>query len=166
VARSGLPAARREKVSADAVEAAMGVARALVAVSVESMAVVGDVVTLPQLRVLVVVQARGPLDLGALAAVVGIHVSNASRTCDRLVVLGLLERADDPTDRRHIELRLSPAGAALLDAVLGRRRELVTGLLSRLTREQLHTLTPLLSALADAAVDVTRIDQWTELWTS
>lgn len=166
MARSGLPAARREKVPAAAVEAAMGVARALVAVSVESMAVVGDVVTAPQLRVLVVVQARGPLDLGALATVVGIHVSNASRTCERLVVLGLLERADDPADRRHIELRLSPAGAALLDAVLGRRRELVTGLLSRLTREQLHALSPLLSALADAAVDVTRIDQWTELWIS
>lgn len=75
-------------------------------------------VTLPQLRLLVMVSSRGPLNLGAVAAGLGVHPSNATRAVDRMVGAGLLSRSDDPTDRRNLVLELTPAGQALVDQVM------------------------------------------------
>jgi DNA-binding MarR family transcriptional regulator len=86
------------------VEAVMLAARVLVGVSAQSVAALDDTVTLPQLRVLVMVSSRGQLNLGAVAAGLGVHASNATRTVDRLVVAGLISRSEDPTDRRHLAL--------------------------------------------------------------
>jgi hypothetical protein len=52
---------------ADDVEATMLAARVLVAISAQSVAAVDDVLTAPQLRVLVMIASRGPLKLGAVA---------------------------------------------------------------------------------------------------
>jgi DNA-binding MarR family transcriptional regulator len=60
----------------------------LVAIRAQSVAAVDDVVTLPQLRVLVMVSSRGPLNLGAVAAGLGVHLSNATRAVDRMVRAG------------------------------------------------------------------------------
>ena len=50
--------------AADDVEATMLAARALVAISAHSVAAVDDVVSPPQLRVLVMIASRGPLNSG------------------------------------------------------------------------------------------------------
>ena len=72
----------------DDVEATMLATRALVAISARSLAAVDDVVTTPQLRVLVMIASRGQLNLGAVARGLGVHPSNATRACDRLVGAG------------------------------------------------------------------------------
>jgi hypothetical protein len=63
------------ELSAPGVEAVVLATRLLVAISAQSVAAVDDVVTLPQLRVLVMVSSRGPLNLGAVAAGLGVHPS-------------------------------------------------------------------------------------------
>ena len=68
----------------------MVAARVLVAVSAQSVAAVQDELTLPQLRVLVMVASRREMNLGAVAEGLGVHPSNATRAVDRLVVAGLL----------------------------------------------------------------------------
>ena len=40
----------------------------------------------------------------------GLHLTRASRLCDRLVAAGLLDRADDPANRRQLTLTLTPDG--------------------------------------------------------
>jgi len=69
----------------DDVEAVMAAARVLVAVSAQSVTAVEDIVTLPQLRVLVMVASRTAPNLNAVANGMGVHPSNATRTVDRLV---------------------------------------------------------------------------------
>ena len=54
--------------SADQIDAVLRASRALVGIAAASMAAVDDDVTLPQLRVLVMVDTKGPLNLAAVAA--------------------------------------------------------------------------------------------------
>ena len=60
-----------------------------------------DLVTVPQLRVLMMVRIRGLLTLRAVAAALEGNPSNASHTCDRPIKAGLLDRRDSPTNRRN-----------------------------------------------------------------
>src|SRR5690349_8976899 len=99
------------------IEAVMAAARVLVAVSAQSVAAIEDVVTLPQLRVLVMVASRTAPNLNAVANGLGVHPSNATRAVDRLVAAGLLDRRDDPTDRRNLVLELTESGRELVDHV-------------------------------------------------
>lgn len=79
--------------------------------------------TLPQYRVLVVLAARGPQNLGSLAAVLEVNPSTASRLCERLVRRGLIRRQTSRTDRREIRLSITDGGQALYEQVMARRSE-------------------------------------------
>jgi DNA-binding MarR family transcriptional regulator len=61
-------------------DAVMRAARVLVGVVARSVAEVEDEVSLPQLRVLVLVASRGRMNLGQVAEALGVHPSNSSRT--------------------------------------------------------------------------------------
>jgi MarR family transcriptional regulator, organic hydroperoxide resistance regulator len=74
--------------------------------------------SLPQLRLLVVLFHIGPATIGQIAEKMHIGQSAASLLVDRLVQAHLAERAEDPADRRRAIVRLNEAGEALL----GRQR--------------------------------------------
>ncbi|GAY12648.1 MarR family winged helix-turn-helix transcriptional regulator [Pseudonocardia sp. N23] len=148
------------------IESVMRAARVLVGVSAQSFAVVEDRVTLPQLRVLVMVASRGPLRLAAVADGLGVHPSNASRAVDRLVVAGLLGRTDDPADRRQLVLRLTDAGTQLVDEVMRTRRTTIDRLLSRMAPTARAGLAPALEALSGAAGDGFARAVWSMGWTT
>lgn len=133
----------------------MRAAQVLVAVVARSVAEVEDLVTLPQLRVLVMVATRGPLNLTAVADGLGVHPSNATRTCDRLVVAGLLDRRDSPGDRRQLELTLTRRGEQLIASVLRHRREAIAEVVGRMPAAQRRQLAGALDAFADASDEVT-----------
>lgn len=118
---SALPG-RNAKLSQQ-VDAVMAASKVLVAVVAQSVAEMGNTVTLPQLRVLVMVSSQGPLNLSTVARGLGVHPSNATRTCHRLVQAGLLDRQDDPNDRRNLVLTLTADGRHLVDSVMEHRRE-------------------------------------------
>jgi DNA-binding MarR family transcriptional regulator len=151
---------------ADDVEATMLAARALVAISAESVAAVEEVVTPTQLRVLVMVASRGPLNLGAVARGLGVHPSNATRACDRLVLAGLLDRQDDPTDRRNLQLRLTEQGRGVVDEVMDRRRRAIGEVLERMPSLQRVALVPVLTMFAEAAGELPDEHLWSLGWTS
>jgi DNA-binding MarR family transcriptional regulator len=94
-------------VSSEQVEAVMAAARALVGISAASIADVDKIVTVPQLRVLMMIATRGPMNLGSVADGLGVSAPNASRICDRLLRAGLLNRREDPADRRSVALSLT-----------------------------------------------------------
>lgn len=148
------------------VAAVMAAARILVAVSARSVAAVDDVVSLPQLRVLVMLASRGPLNLTAVARGLGVHSSNATRACDRLVVAGLIDRRDDPADRRNLVLRLTPAGTALVERVTEHRRAAIAAVLRRMPPVHRSALVGVLQTFASAADDVLDEDVWALGWTT
>jgi DNA-binding MarR family transcriptional regulator len=105
-----------------AIDAALDAANVMMRVAARSVVEVEDVVTTPQLRVLMLIAGSGPQNLGGVAAELGVHPSNATRTCEKLVQSGLIVRSDDPADRRFLQLELTADGSALVEQVLDHRR--------------------------------------------
>ncbi|TQJ61390.1 MarR family transcriptional regulator [Arthrobacter sp. SLBN-83] len=133
------------------VEAVLAAADVLLRVVASSVAEVEDVVNTPQLRVLVRIHSLGPQNLGGVAAELGVHASNATRICDRLVAAGLLERREDPADRRYVRLELTADGHALVDSVLDHRRQAIGEVISRMPSGRRPALAAALEAFAAAA---------------
>jgi DNA-binding MarR family transcriptional regulator len=133
------------------VEAVMAAANVLMRVAARSVVEVEDTVTSPQLRVLVLIDSRGPQNLGGVAAELGVHPSNATRICERLVVAGLLGRNDDPADRRYVRLELTTAGRDLVRTVLEHRRQAIADVIGHMPAERREPLAEALEAFAAAA---------------
>ena len=144
--------------SAIQVDAVMRASRALVGIAAASLAEVDDVVTVPQLRVLVIVDTRGPQNLAAVASALEVNPSNASRTCDRLIKAGLLDRQESPIDRRHVTLTLTDAGKALVDQVTSHRRAAIGRVLRRMRPDERDRLAAALDSFASAAGEPSRDD--------
>jgi DNA-binding MarR family transcriptional regulator len=133
------------------VDAVLRASRALVGIVAASLAGIDEVVTVPQLRVLVMVYTRGPLNLAAVAAGLAVNPSNASRTCDRLLQAGLLDRRESPIDRRHITLTLTPGGRRLVEKVTRRRRKAIERVLRTMTAAERAALAASMAGFASAA---------------
>lgn len=129
----------------------MAAARVLVGVVARSVADVEDRVSLPQLRVLVLVATRGPLNLAAVADALGVHPSNATRTVERLVVAGFVDRRDAADDRRNVRLTLTKKGQRLVDSVFERRRAAIAQVVDRMPESKRRALPGALESFAEAA---------------
>lgn len=139
-----------ERVTTDQVDAVMSAARVLVGVIAASVAAVEDAVTVPQFRVLAMTATHGPLSVGDVARVLAVHPSNATRTVDRLVGDGLLDRRDSPRDRRQVELTLTPAGRDLVGTVMRHRRATIRAVLKRMSPADRSALVPAMRAFGQA----------------
>lgn len=136
----------------------------MVGIAAASIAEVDDTVTVPQLRVLVMVDTRGPLNLAGVAAGLGVNPSNASRICDRLIKAGLLNRQEAADDRRNITLTLSAAGRQLVDKVIDHRRTAIIRVLSDMAPEDREALKTALDRFATAAGEPMAADAATMIW--
>jgi DNA-binding MarR family transcriptional regulator len=132
----------------------MATARVLVSVVARSVAAVEDRVSVTQLRVLVLIATRGPLNLSAVAEALGVHPSNATRTVDRLVGAGFLDRRDAPDDRRNLRLTLTRKGQRLVDAVFEHRRAAIEQVVERMPESKRRALAAAFEAFAQAAGEV------------
>ena len=135
-------------------------------IAAQSVADVEDQVTLPQLRILVLISSRGAVNLNVLAQLMGIHPSNATRACDRLVTAGFLSRTESPADRRRLVLELTDAGHALVDAVDAHRRTAIAAVLDRLPRTARADLEAAMTLFARAAGEASTEDAWQLGWPS
>lgn len=110
----------------------MGLSLAMTAIVASTLADLAETVSVPQLRILVLLHLGGPANLVAIARHLGVDRSNVSRPADRLVAAGLAERMTDEADRRSVVLSLTASGRRLVDSVMDRRREILGGLVGRL----------------------------------
>ncbi|MEY9851182.1 DNA-binding MarR family transcriptional regulator [Leifsonia sp. EB41] len=140
------------------VDAALQAADVMMRVAARSVSEVEDIVTSPQLRVLVMVATRGPQTLGGVAAELGVHASNATRTCEKLVRLGLVERTEDPNDRRFVRVALTPEGRALVERVIGHRRSALAEVLEGMEPDERNKAVASFRAFAMAAGDLPSAD--------
>lgn len=126
-------------------------AQALLAVFLQALSGVEGRVSPAQLRVLALLRARGPSNLGELAEGLGVGPSSATRLCDRLAAAGLLLREVAPHSRREIVLSLSRPGRDLLSELEDCRRAQIAAVLSVLSAPDREALVRGLSAFASAA---------------
>ena len=151
-------------------EALLAACRVLVAISAKSIAAVEDVANVTQVRALVVVASHGSVSLGELAEAANIHLTRASRLCDRLVLKGLINRADDPANRRQLNLTLTPSGKRVVRAGDGQSRKAIEPILARMTRqmsaERRSEFVAMLQDFAAAAGEPAESDLWAMGWTT
>jgi DNA-binding MarR family transcriptional regulator len=138
--------------------------RLLVGISVQSMSAVQDQVNVVQLRILTVIASHDGITLSELAAATGLHISRASRACDRLTAEGLIARAADPEDRRNLQLTLTEAGAKIVAATAAARRKAVEPALRRMTAPARLALVTALEELTATAGEPAEADLWALGW--
>lgn len=124
--------------------------RLLVAVSARSLAAVEESLTLPQFRMLVVLDANGSLTLSQLATELGVQPSTAMRMIDRLMAAGLLARGSSPTDRRASIISLTPAGRRVVVETTERRRQEIARIVADMPPGQRRHLVNALQAFTEA----------------
>jgi len=143
-------------------DAVLTASRVLVAVAARSLATIDEKVTLVQYRALVVL-ASGAQTVGDLAAALAVHPSTATRTCDRLVTKGLIERAHDDHNRREVRVSLSADGRRIVDEVASLRRVEIDRIVRKMSPQQCEAAVSSLSVFADAAGEA-RQAEWALGW--
>ncbi|GAA4824692.1 MarR family winged helix-turn-helix transcriptional regulator [Actinomycetospora corticicola] len=133
----------------EAVDALMGTTRLLVGIATRALEDLD--VTLPQFRLLLVLDDLGPSAGTVAAHRLGSAASSVTRLGDQLEASGHLTRRRDPANRSVVVLEPTEAGRAVVATVLARRREALADLVGRLPEEHRDALTTALSALRDAA---------------
>jgi DNA-binding MarR family transcriptional regulator len=71
--------------------------------------------TMAQAKLLYVVTAAGDLSMSEIAHRLGVTISTASGAVDHLVSVGLLNRVDDPANRRQVRVSVTPYGLETLE---------------------------------------------------
>lgn len=112
--------------------AVLSASRVLVGVSMRSLAAAEQPVTLPQFRLLLLLDGHGETNLVTLADQLAVNSSTALRMVDRLSDRGLISRRVNPDSRREVLLRLTEAGQRIVDDVTARRREEIAVIVARM----------------------------------
>lgn len=135
-------------VEADELESVVAGTRVVAALIAESLVNLDPSVTMPQWRVLVLADS-GECNVSAVADDLGVHMSNATRVCDRLVSAGLLARRRDQHDRRKVVLELTRDGRALFEQAMAYRRGRLEQAMALMDAEEQAALALGMSVLAD-----------------
>ena len=139
------------------VETLLRASRSLVGVAIRSVQSARVELTVAQHRVLILLE-EGPLGVGEIAVELGVNPSNASRLCDRLQGLGLIERQRSEEDRRSVLVALTEAGREVVEQVRAARRAEITRVVAKLDEHggaaAVGSVVQALEALSKAAREV------------
>ncbi len=134
----------------EVVTAVLTASRLLVAVSARSLAAVGETLTLPQFRMLVVLDSRGAMNISRLGEHLDVIPSTAMRMVDRLVASGMLAREASEANRREIVVRLTDAGRRVVREATERRRAEIARIVAAMPPAQREGLVGALRAFTEA----------------
>ena len=104
-----------------------------------------------QINILMGLVHRGETSVSEVGEHLGISNAAASQAVDRLVVMGLIQRTEDPVDRRAKQLALTLKGHSLIEKAIEARSQWIEGLAQSLEAEQQETIIFSLTLLTDAA---------------
>jgi DNA-binding MarR family transcriptional regulator len=106
--------------------------------------------TLTQAKAVSLLYHHGDHTVSEVASGLGISLPSASELIDRLVERGLVERTQDPSDRRRFIIGLTPKSLEVATRIHDLRREQVRDALSRLPKSEWPVFVKSLRVLADA----------------
>jgi len=127
--------------------------RMLTGVALRSMEALDAAVTLPQLRLLAVLDDLGPVPTGRTARTLGLDPSTVTRLADRMVAAGHVTRGSYPEHRGVVTLELTASGRDLVSAADGWRRHELARIMARLAPLEQVAVTTALELLVGAAGD-------------
>lgn len=104
--------------------------------------------SVPQFRMLAFLNRYPGSSLSEVAEHLGVTRATASTMADRLVQRGLVDRAEDPQERRHIMLRLTPMGTDSLGHMQSLTQCKIADLMTELTSEELESIATGLAILS------------------
>ena len=104
-----------------------------------------------QLNVLMRLYHGGNSGVSEIGEQMGVTSAAASQAIDRLVLQGLIERSEDPRDRRAKRLVLTPKGRRLIEKGFEVRSQWIENLMNALTPEQQSLTISVLTLLTEAA---------------
>ena len=137
--------------SLDAItDALLTASRLLVAISAQSIGKVDESITFPQLRTLVILSNRGPINLATLAGLLGVQPSATGRMVDRLVAAGLIDRLPHPTSRRELLAALTKRGREIVQQITAYRRAEIAQIVEKMPAAERQGLVRALTAFAAA----------------
>lgn len=139
------------------VELAVGVRNAVTRLSYSlRSAATRDGVTPTRLTAMGILERRGPMRPGDLAARLNITAASMSRLTEALEQGDWVERAPDPADRRACLLSLSPHGRTALDSLREENAQELAALirdLSQADRTAVERALPVLTRLTERLFD-------------
>lgn len=141
------------------VTALLTASRALVGVSARSLIGVEETVTVTQFRTLVVLRAHGTSRLNRLSDRLKVNASTTLRTVERLREAGLVDRRENPDDRREVVIELTDRGRQLVDEVTARRRRAIEGIVRAMPVEQRAAMVDALLAFTRAADEPLAVEE-------
>lgn len=104
--------------------------------------------TMQQLKVLTLIAAdRGQATSHGLSKTLAVSLATMSGLVDRLVEQDMVQRQDDPTDRRVRRLSVTDSGSATLHSLVSSHNTMPMPVLDRLTDDELRALVQGLIAL-------------------
>jgi DNA-binding MarR family transcriptional regulator len=118
----------------------------------------GRGLTMPQLRLMYLARESGSATVGAIATQMRVTAPTISGLTDRLVRQGLIERREDPDDRRLVRICLTDEGRSVLEEIDIAARAYLREILSRLSETQVRELVRALDGFVAAAETV----QWSK----
>lgn len=104
-----------------------------------------------QINILMRLFHGGSAGVSEIGDQLGVTNPAASQAVDRLVQLGLIERTEDPEDRRAKRLALTQKGRTLIEKGVEVRSQWIEGLTDALTPEQQNMIISALTLLTEAA---------------
>ena len=107
--------------------------------------------TMPQVSTLMRLHHEGTCGVSEVGSHLGVTNAAASQMVEKLVQQGLLERAEDPHDRRAKQLTLTPKGRALIQKGAAAHHRWMDDLPRVLTSEQQAAIAAALDCLTEAA---------------
>ena len=105
--------------------------------------------TMPQAKTLFYL-ADGPRRMSGIAERLGVEMPSATTMIGRLVGKGLVERRQDPADRRAVVCSLTPAGRDAVEKFWSLRAARTEALAAALTTEELEIVVPAMEIMAEA----------------
>ncbi len=107
--------------------------------------------SMPQFSTLMRLYYHGGCGISEISAHLDVTAPAASQMVDRLVQMGLLERDEDPNDRRAKQVTLSAKGRGLIEKGIEARNRWSEELATKLTAEQRGIVVEALAHLSEAA---------------
>ncbi len=104
-----------------------------------------------QISVLMRLYHEGISGVSDIGSQLGVTNAAASQAVDRLVQLALIERTEDPDDRRAKRLELTPKGRVLVEKGVEVRSQWIESLADALTHQQQDMIVSSLMLLTEAA---------------
>ncbi len=104
-----------------------------------------------QISILMPLVHHGSISVSDVGQQLGVTNAAASQAVDRLVQMGLIERTEDPEDRRAKQLAVTKKGRILIEQGIEARSKWIEGLTNALIPEQQELIISALTLLTEAA---------------